>query len=47
MVRLRGTERPPGIRWMNRRDLDEVLEIDKADDAVGVLVRKRKRKHKC
>ncbi len=27
MARLKKTERPPGIRWLIRRDMDEVLEI--------------------
>ena len=25
MARLQKTERPPGIRWLIRRDMDEVL----------------------
>jgi ribosomal-protein-alanine N-acetyltransferase len=29
MARLQKTERPPGIRWLIRRDMDEVLEIER------------------
>ena len=29
MARLKKTERPPGIRWLIRRDMDEVLEIER------------------
>jgi len=29
MARLKKTERSPGIRWLIRRDMDEVLEIER------------------